>query len=53
MQIDGEYYKLVNPLKIEIKLDDRFGHMKILKNIEWFVHINLLIWKWKLKNHAM
>jgi len=34
MQIDGEYYRLVNPQKIEVSLADRFGHMRILKNIE-------------------
>ena len=34
MQIDGEFYKLVNPHHIEITLSPQFGHLKVLKNID-------------------
>ena len=34
MQIDGEYYKLVNPEKIEVRLNPIFGRLKVLKNVE-------------------
>jgi len=33
MQIDGEYFKLVNPEKIEIRLNPSFPVLKVLKNI--------------------
>jgi hypothetical protein len=34
MQIDGEFYKLVNPERIQIQLSPNFGHLKVLKNID-------------------
>ena len=33
IQIDGEFYKVFNPEKIEIALSPVFGHMRVLKNI--------------------
>lgn len=33
MQIDGEFYKLINPMKIEISLSPNFPRLKVLKNV--------------------
>jgi diacylglycerol kinase (ATP) len=33
-QIDGEYYKVVNPEKVTIKLSDQFGSIRLLKHVE-------------------
>lgn len=33
LQIDGEFFKVVNPDKVEIKLSEQFGHLKVLKNV--------------------
>lgn len=33
MQIDGEYYKVLNPEKIEIRLNPQFPRLRVLKNV--------------------
>ena len=33
MQIDGEYFKVINPDKIEIKLNPSFSRLKVLKYV--------------------
>lgn len=34
MQIDGEYYKLVNPDRIEIRLNPAFPRLKVLRFVD-------------------
>ena len=33
LQIDGEFFKVVNPDKVVVRLSQEYGHLKILKNI--------------------
>ncbi len=34
MQIDGEYYKIINPRKIVIKLSPEFSRLKVLRCVD-------------------
>jgi hypothetical protein len=34
MQLDGEYYKVVNPKCMEVKLHERMGRLRILRKKE-------------------
>lgn len=46
MQIDGEYFKVVNPDYIEIGLSDLFGgSIRVLKNVEneWNIILFIII----------
>lgn len=46
-QIDGEFYRVTNPQRIEVGLSDKLGHIRILKNIDnewywWITNINFI-----------